>query len=43
VVDGLLMEVDDVAGPKATGGSAEAGRVDRAVVDGISQEMLRCS
>jgi hypothetical protein len=50
VVDGLLMEVDDVAGPEAAGSSAEAGAyryedsgVDRAVVDGMSREILRCS
>jgi hypothetical protein len=50
VVDGLLMEVDDVVGPEAAGSSAEAGAdryedrgVDRAVMDGMSREMLRCS
>jgi hypothetical protein len=50
VVDGLLTEVDDVAGPEAAGSSAEAGAnryedrgVDRVIVDGMSREMLRCS
>jgi hypothetical protein len=43
VVDGLLTEVDDVAGPEAADSSAKAGAdwyedrgVDRAVVDGMS-------
>jgi hypothetical protein len=43
VVDGLLIEVNDIAGPEATGSSAEASAdryedrgVDRAVVDGMS-------
>jgi hypothetical protein len=42
--------VDDVARPTAAGSSAEAGAdrykdcgVDRAIVDGMSREMLRCS
>jgi hypothetical protein len=50
VVDDLLMEVDDVVGPEAVGSSVEAGAdryedrgVDRAVMDGMSREMLRCS
>jgi hypothetical protein len=46
----LLIEVNDITGPEATGSSAEASAdryedrdVDRAVVDGMSREMLRCS
>jgi hypothetical protein len=46
VVDGLLMEVDDVGGPEASDSSAEAGAdryKNRGVMDGMSREMLRCS